>query len=291
MTLQLERDVEYLDGGIEGFLSDPIPGHKLHTYGSNTTSHELHWGTGADATIPGTPSDYMDNSTTLMDLDNISLSDNTYMKNDFFMDNSSPDEAFPYHHFAFDVDILSQNSDQRVLRELIFTWEGYGQESTADAPYSALIYIWNPADGNWYQLDEVTNADNAADIIVTSIVNESPSSYFVNQSSVHFLVTGPIFFNGGPVTTLTLATDFVGLNVTWEDLIYPSDLEMDIGGDGVIDWSMSGPITGNISIVGDDVLLENIQIFIDDAGPGPGTIDVPIYFYSSTVGGLWVLLR
>gem|GEM_PF-2759147 len=85
--------------------------------------------------------------------------------------------------------------------------------------------------------------------------------------------------------TFTSATGLENITVNYTlDTIYPTDLTLDVGGDGTIDWSRPGELSGEAAV---DGIFGNITGYVlahPELEDPDGNISVPLRFFSTTAG-------
>ncbi|MGQ9582055.1 MAG: Ig-like domain-containing protein [Thermoplasmatota archaeon] len=181
----------------------------------------------------------------------------------------------PYQLFRFRV---SEGS----VSGLRVRWVGTGFDILLDWT-EAYIYIYRS--GSWECLGGVEY--DGADFQyyeLSRTIAAGAQSYIDGEGMVNVLATGPfgLFYCG-------VETDLVELAVSGSTPVWPTDLSLDMGADGAVEYQMAGELRGMVHIDA-EALREPLQSIIDMLQGAPGPIDVAIEV-SSRTGGVVEVLR
>jgi len=177
----------------------------------------------------------------------------------------------PYQLFKFNI-------TEDNVTSMWVKWVGIGwQVLMYSTVYSLHIY----KSGKWESMASHSEGGIGDSLFTVNRTFQSPSgSYIDAYGKVYLLVQGP-----SDLIASMIETDFIEVGVLGAYEAWPTDLTLDLGGDGAVEFQQPGIFRGK-TIVGAGVLREPLQRIIDDADPASDNLSVPIVFSSLTGGKL-----
>ena len=110
-------------------------------------------------------------------------------------------------------------------------------------------------------------------------VEEVITVYVDAQGRIYVLAYGPANLDA----TARIWTDHVFVEVTGQGQQYPTDVGVDIGGDGDDEWSQQGLLVGKHKLDGAPIKTA-LQGLVDADTSGDGWVDIPLHIESATAG-------
>jgi len=176
----------------------------------------------------------------------------------------------PYHLFSFRV-------FEDALVGLSVRWVGMGYDLLM--LYSGVdAYIWNS--GRWENFGSFGTQDIDMTMQVFTRNCQIADDYVDSAGRAYVLVMGPYGIFGQ-----MLESDYVEITVLGSTASWPTDVTVDAGNDGKVDYRITGKFNGTM-IVGMDEMGPAMQSAIDAAGPNATTVDIPFRFSSTTAGSI-----
>jgi len=284
--LSLDRKVSSAFIQLQGSASDPKTVNKQFVF-TNNSNNAIFWGFKSVFPPTGGLSNYKDILVNSSEYNKVTVSDDKYLERSMMIPNMTI-KGFLFHHFSYQIPDLAQASDIRTMDSVSVYWEGHGNDSELVNFSWASLFIWNNSTSGWELVGNDSVSSPHSDLVL-SINKTNPSSYIHDGTKIDFLAVCQIPVPPANDTRIYLATDQVRLGLGWTDYYYPSGLEMDLGGDGTVEWSRSGKLNGPADIYNDPTVIAGLQALIDAAGPGPGTITPAVSFASASAGRLDIL--
>lgn len=179
----------------------------------------------------------------------------------------------PYQLFKFKV-------TEDNVTSLTVRWVGAGYDLIFDCSDMA-VYIYNA--GRWESAGRISY--DGVDYELRTIKKTFSSAgrgYIDANGMVYIMVEGPDGY-----TFCMLETDYLELAVLGSYLVWPSELELDAGCDGIAEFQQQGEFRMKRTL-GSDVLRAPLQALIDAADPAADKVALPFRFSSKTGGALVV---
>lgn len=271
-TKVLGADVE-----IEG-----MAGLKKFVYNFNDTKNHSAW-KGDTPTIPpgNSPSSYENVSFIGKEYTAIQNIDSTRTDHD---STNFKSISRLYHLFKFNVSGTTP-SKFRVY----WVGQSYVRNNLGMVKNEETTYIFCPQNSTWVKIDfqDTLHTSNIKTFKVDKEVSQAGNYIDPSTKAVYVMVIG-ISINPNAKDNGRISTDFVELTGMTSDLNYPSNVGLDVGGDGDKEWSTAGQLSSKVQIGDTQGLKTEIQEHIDAAGTGEGNMVVPFKISVGGAGGLWI---
>ncbi|MEM4729675.1 MAG: putative Ig domain-containing protein [Thermoplasmata archaeon] len=181
----------------------------------------------------------------------------------------------PYQLFRFKITEASVSG-------LRVRWVGTGFDLLLDWT-EASVYIYRS--GSWECVGSVEY--EGADFEYHSVsraIQAGAQGCVDSEGMVNILVMGPfgLIYCG-------VETELVELTVTGSSPVWPTDLSLDIGADGIVEYQMAGELRGTV-VIGDDFLRPPAQALIDSFA-GSGMVAEVVLCMASKTGGVVAVNR
>lgn len=241
-----------------------------HNY-FDTTNNDAWWGMTNQHPPTSAPTTYMANAFMSQDYVSVRSSDNIRM-----LSSAKGFSNHPFHFFRFQI-------SESGITSLNVHWEGYGWYSGLSiAHYQAYLYIWNNNNLNWELLGSNSTDINPTDFVIQYSAFSNLNDYVDDSDYLHVMAQGPQVADN--MTYSDINTDFIQVDTKATGIIFPTNPSLDVGGDGDIEWSLSGIFDGKVTIDNNDNFKTELQSFIDSAAPGSINVDIPLKFTSMSAG-------
>lgn len=179
----------------------------------------------------------------------------------------------PYQLFKFKV-------TEDNVTSLTVRWVGTGYDLVMDCSDMA-VYIYNA--GRWESAGRISYDGIDYELrTIKKTFSTAGRGYIDTNGMVHMMVEGP----DGYLLSM-LETDYMELSVLGSYLVWPTDLEMDAGCDGVAEFQQQGEFRTK-GTLGNDVLRAPLQALIDASPTEADKVVFPFRFTSKTGGALVV---
>lgn len=185
--------------------------------------------------------------------------------------------AAAYEMFEFYV------GDANITNFTLY-WKGMGS-STPKMGFSGVnikLYMWNPATSLWenyYSYARPSIMEMDKEVLFDCTVD--PDHYVDARGDITMLAT----VSAATFQTTTMDTDYISLAYVGKARLWPQNLRLDVGGDGSIEWNMSGRLQTKTTVSGPQ-FVAGLQRAVD-ASAGP-TVTIPFKFLSAGGGSLFV---
>jgi hypothetical protein len=184
--------------------------------------------------------------------------------------------ASTYNLFEFDVSGLSLNN-------FSLYWKGMGttQPKMGFSGSNIKLYMYNAASGQWEEYYSMAHP-SLIEMDKEAWFNESnaPNDYIDGRGAITMMAT--VSF---AAWAATMDTDYVSLTYAGNATLYPGNVTLDIGADGIVDWQNKGQLVGRVSVAGAS-LVAAVQSALD-AGT-TDTVLIPFNFSCKTAGILYL---
>jgi len=276
LTLPRNSTVLVASLNLTGIAIGPPEVTTSYSY-TDTTNNSAWSGKTTSGTPSGAPTNYQDKTFSVSDYTNVTASDDFKANTLWDFSNSGGQASVrAYHHFQFKFDPTGATN-------LTVLWEGRGY-SDGGNPQSADLFIYNHTQAAWNTVGSYSINDGK-DHNITKYYTANIDDFFSANNELNIVVIGPSRL--GQNDPAAMLTDLVYVNVTKGGQSFPSDLALDVGDDGSVDWSApAGPFCGNLSLGDPEGLKGILQAKVDAAGAGPGTVTILFNISSSSQGRL-----
>jgi len=246
------------------------------TYNFTDTTNNTAWfGSTTSGDASGLPSGYQEAVFTALNKTNVSASDDEYANTEWMWPDNSGRDVRAYHHFQFKLDASEANN-------MTFLWEGWGW-CAGGSPQSADLFLYNYTDSDWVKAAWYNNPDGLDHNLTKSYFSDI-DDYFSGNDELDMVIIGPP--RAGMNDMAAMLTDYVHINTTSGGMSFPTDITMDVGNDGSVDWSPAGSFEGTTAVGDSQGLKGLLQAEVDEAGAGTGDVDIYFNFTSAAQGRL-----
>ena len=180
-----------------------------------------------------------------------------------------------YHLFEFHLG----NVD---LANLSLYWTGMGtaQPKMAFSGSSVDLYIWNATTPGW---ELYYNLWHPSVIVASTYSYFNATGNYTNYIDARgdLSMMATTIYNAN-IQSTSMATDYVYVKFFGKQVLFPSDVAIDIGNDGSIDYNMAGDLKTKVTVEGGPIVA-GFQQAINASTQS--TVHIPIKF-SSAEGGI-----
>jgi len=247
---------------IEGRAAVPPP--ELRTYDISDVTGSAAWeGAAEDSNPSGGPGNYQQMKFGSDGLSEVRAQDgNTHGTLCYGM-------GAPYQLFRFNV-------TEDSVASISVKWVGIGWDALMDST-SFAIYIYKGA--KWESMASHSEDGIGDSLFTVNRTFQSPKGSYIDAAGhVYILASGPWSWIAAMVETDVIQLGVLGAFEQW-----PTDVALDVGGDGSVEFQQAGALCGTAS-VNPGLLAVALQGFIDGCDPACGNVTVPFVFSSSTGG-------
>jgi hypothetical protein len=189
-----------------------------------------------------------------------------------------------YHMFEFNV-----SSTSPVKFKFYWIGTSYLINSMGLTLNEVNTYIYCLTNTTWVNIDKQApgHSSNVKRFVVDKEIDQAGNYVDPKNSLVYCMVVGPAI-NPNAKDNGRTGTDFVELTAYTSGATYPSDVSLNVGGDGENEWSYSDEFKTKVEVSDAQGLKTELQEHIDAAGTVEGFVLVEFRLKSGSSGRLWI---
>ena len=189
-------------------------------------------------------------------------------------------QPFSYQQFSFKVDMID-------ITDITINWNGFGwynNGAVATYYYGVHLFIWNNQTQAWDKLGQydVGKGTVSVDYWINKTMNGNLDKYLYNHDEIRVLGSQLYSGNGGFGIT-DIESDFIKATVTGKFSSYATNVTLDVGDDGTVDFTHDGPLMGMDTYAG-NLFVSLLQSKVTAAGQGYGDFDIPLAIATDGIG-------
>ncbi len=270
ITLPSRVNIEKASLNLTGRPIENVTIDHIHDY-TDTINNSAWKGSLAGTSPILTPADYMDIPFNAGEYNNILLSDDNYAYT------TLNDGSSPYQLFEFTI-------NETNIKEIYIMLEGMGYYRIGMAMgwYNLSLFIYNNSYDQWENAVFRAEQFPTPDFGLSASIEFNHTDYLNEQKKFYMMALGPL--DPSPdATEEWVRCDHVYINVKTLEDVHPSEVTLNIGNDGSIEWAEPGKFNGKVMISDSEGFRSLLQLAIDNESD-KDDIAIPLSIGSSTGG-------